>query len=135
MFHRTKDNETDENYQNLKNNYEVLKNSSSQDGKPFEIVKFPMPHMRYEAGHTVHSDDPEIRPSKDTLTEKAAVSYLNFYIGNAVVLVPTFNDPNDKKALEIIQSCFPDRKVIGINCREIIYGGGTIHCMTQQQPE
>jgi agmatine deiminase len=65
---------------------------------------------------------------------KAPVSYCNFYIGNSVVLAAVFNDPNDAKALEIIQSCFPDRKVIPIDCSEIIYGGGAVHCMTQQQP-
>jgi agmatine deiminase len=65
---------------------------------------------------------------------KAAASYTNFYIGNNVLLAPTYNDPNDTKALEIIQSYFPDRKVIGIDCTDIIYGGGAIHCMTQQQP-
>ncbi len=123
--------ENDENYVSLQDNYTVLKNAADQDGKPFEVIKLPMPHMRYEEGHTVHSGDEK---GTEEQGEKAAVSYANFYIGNKVVLVPTFEDKSDAKALEIIQSCFPDRKVIGISCSNIIYGGGTIHCMTQQQP-
>lgn len=104
------DNSKDENYEILKNNYEVL-------AKSCEVIKLPMPHMNYADGN------------------KAPVSYCNFYIGNKVVLVPTFNDPNDQKALEIIQSCFPERKIIGIDCVDLIYGGGTIHCVTQQVPK
>jgi agmatine deiminase len=61
-------------------------------------------------------------------------SYANFYIGNSAVIVPTFNDPNDQKALTIIDSLFPDRKVVGINCRVMVRGFGTLHCASQQQP-
>ena len=104
------DNTEDENYEILKNNFETLEREN------FELIKLPMPHMNYDDG------------------KKAPASYANFYIGNSVVLVPTYNDPNDEKALKIIQSCFPNRKVIGINCKDLIYGGGAIHCMTQQQP-
>jgi len=61
-------------------------------------------------------------------------SYVNFYIGNTVVLVPNYNDPNDKIANDIIQKLYPDRKVIGIDVRELYKDGGMIHCVTQQQP-
>ncbi len=61
-------------------------------------------------------------------------SYANFYIANKIVLVPTFNDPNDRVALNTLAECFPDRQVIGINCVELVWGLGTLHCMTQQQP-
>ena len=61
-------------------------------------------------------------------------SYANFYIANQVVLVPTFNDPNDRVALNVLAECFPDRQVMGINCVELVWGLGTLHCMTQQQP-
>lgn len=105
----------DDNYKILDDNYKILISAKDQNGKSFEVVKLPMPHMLYDNGL------------------KAPVSYANFYIGNTVVLAPTFKDSNDTKALEIIQSCFPNRKVIAIDCREIIYGGGAIHCMTQQQ--
>jgi len=110
------DNTEEENFKTLDENYNILKNAADQDGKPFEIIKLPMPHMVYDNG------------------VKAPVSYANFYISNKVVLVSTFNDANDAKAIEIIQSCFPDRKVIGIDCTDLIYGGGAIHCITQQEP-
>jgi agmatine deiminase len=61
-------------------------------------------------------------------------SYANFYIANKTVLVPVFNDPNDRIALNTIAECFPGRQVIGINCVELVWGLGTLHCMTQQQP-
>jgi len=61
-------------------------------------------------------------------------SYANFYIANGLVLVPTFNDPNDRVALHTLARLFPDREVTGINCTELIWGLGALHCMTQQQP-
>ncbi len=117
------DDEKDENYAILKNNYETLVGATNLGGQPFEIIKLPMPHMNYEdeAAGTEQG-------------AKAPVSYTNFYIGNTVVLAAVFNDPNDEKALQIIQDCFPDRKVVPIDCRDLIYGGGAVHCMTQQQP-
>lgn len=110
------ENPDDENYTILDNNYQALLKATDQDGNPFEVIKLPMPHMTYRDGN------------------KAPVSYANFYIGNTVVLAATFRDPNDEKALAILQECFPGRRVVGIDCSEIIYGGGAIHCMTQQQP-
>lgn len=127
------DKTSDENFAAMDGNFQVLSNAVDQDGKPFEVIKLPMPHMRYESIHSVHSGI-GFENNGPEQAEKAAVSYLNFYIGNAAVLVPIFHDPNDKTALEIIQNCFPDREVVGIDCRDIIYGGGAIHCMTQQQP-
>jgi len=118
----SEDNQEDENYSILKDCYEQLLKTTDKDNKPFEVVKLPMAHLKY-------SDDKPFEAGG-----KAAASYTNFYIGNGVVLAPTYNDPNDAKALEIIQSCFPDRKVVGIDCSDIIYGGGAIHCLTQQQP-
>ena len=66
--------------------------------------------------------------------QRLPASYANFYIANGMVLVPTFNDPNDRVALNTLAECFPDRQVIGINCVELVWGLGTLHCMTQQQP-
>ena len=100
----------DENFEILQDNHEVLK-------KNFDVIKLPMPHMTYADG------------------TKAPASYCNFYIGNKVVLVPTFRDQNDERALKILQECFPNRKTIGIDCVDLIYGGGTIHCVTQQVPK
>ena len=110
------DDEDDENYAALRANYEILSAATDLDGKPFNIIKLPMPHVTYDDG------------------EKAPVSYTNFYIGNAVVLAPVFNDGNDRQALEILAQCFPGRKLVPIDCSDIIYGGGAIHCMTQQEP-
>lgn len=61
-------------------------------------------------------------------------SYANFYVANGVVLVPTFNDPNDRVALTTIANCFPDREIVGINCVDLVWGLGSLHCLTQQQP-
>jgi agmatine deiminase len=104
------------NFRILDDAYQTLSGKSDQDGKPLTVVKLPMPHMVYDNGGI------------------APASYVNFYIGNSVVLVPTFNDPNDSKALGIIASYFPNRKVVGVDATDLIYGGGAIHCITQQQP-
>jgi len=61
-------------------------------------------------------------------------SYVNFYIGNTVVLVPAFGGSSDALALRIVQSLFPDRKVVAVDCSDLIYGSGTLHCISQQQP-
>ncbi|TEX00122.1 agmatine deiminase family protein, partial [Bacillus cereus] len=61
-------------------------------------------------------------------------SYINYYIANQVILVPNYNDPNDKIANEMIQKLYPDRKVVGVDVRELYKNGGMIHCITQQQP-
>ncbi len=107
--------ETDENYPVLKENYEILCNSEDQNGNPLNIIKLPMPGF---VG----------------IENRLPASYANFYIGNKVVLVPVFGQENDKRALSIIQKAFPDRKVTGIDCTDLVYGFGAIHCITQQQP-
>lgn len=109
------DDPRDKNYKILKENYEILRNSKDQDGKLLRVIKLPMPDFR----------DKE---------ERLPASYTNFYIGNKVVLVPIFMHKNDKKALKILQELFPTRKVIGIDCRFVVYGLGTLHCISQQQP-
>ncbi len=111
-----------ENYKRLNENYEILQNSKDQNGNAFDIIKLPMPHMKYDEGE------------KDFHGKQAPASYTNFYIANQVVLVSVFNDQNDEVALGIIKSCFPDREVVGINATDLIYGGGAIHCITEQEP-
>ena len=66
--------------------------------------------------------------------QRLPASYANFYIANELVLVPTFNDPNDRVALDTLAELFPDREVVGIHCGDFVWGLGTLHCMTQQQP-
>ncbi len=115
-------NTADENYERLSENYKILENSLDQDGNKFEIIKLPMPHIHYQK-------------SKKHNNEKAPVSYANFYIGNKTVLVPSFNDENDQRAISVIKSCFPDREIVSIDCQDLIYGGGALHCITQQEPK
>ena len=107
--------EKDPNFSILDKNFKELEKATDKDGNKFKIIKLPMPHMNYDDG------------------VKAPVSYTNFYIGNNVILMSIFNDQNDKKAEEIIQSIFPNHKIVGIDCTKIIYGGGAIHCMTMQE--
>ena len=110
------ENRNDENYKNLEENFDILKKAHDQDGKKINVIPIPMPRK---------IEIPERR---------LAASYANFYIGNAVVLVPAFNDKNDEKAISIIGKFFPGKEVIGIDCRDLVYGYGGIHCITQQQP-
>ncbi len=107
----------DANHPALHDNYEILRQSSDQDGRPLTVIKLPMPAP-------VEADG-----------ERYPASYTNFYIGNTVVIVPVFGDPHDEEALRILEGLFPDRKVVGINARALVEGYGTFHCASQQQPE
>lgn len=109
-------NPLDENYLLLQENLEALKAMRLPNGKPLNIVKLPMPSP------VIHEDT------------RLPASYANFYIANSAVVVPTFRDVNDEKALEIIRSVFPDRKVVGIDSVDIIWGLGSFHCLSQQEP-
>jgi len=91
--------------------------------RSFEIVTLPMPGV--VGGSSTSARDLERLPA----------SYANFYIANSVVLAPIFGDRNDERAMEILQNLFPDRRVVGINCEPLVWGMGTIHCVTQQQPQ
>lgn len=107
---------TENNYEPLKENLALLHEFRDQDGQPFRIETLPMPHP-------VFFDN-----------QRLPASYANFYIANKLVLVPTFNDPNDRVALNKLAELFPDRRVIGIASTDLVLGLGTLHCMTQQQP-
>lgn len=109
-----KDDESSADYASLKENLEILKKAKDQDGQSFNLIKMPLAPVKNVEGMNV--------------------SYLNFYIGNKVVLVPVFGHNNDNAALSILKEVFPDRKVAGVNCTYLIYGGGTIHCATREQP-
>jgi agmatine deiminase len=106
----------DANYAPLQENLALLKNMRDQDGRPLRVDTLPMPNP-------VYFD-----------SQRLPASYANFYIANKVVLVPTFNDRNDREALNTLAKLFPTREIIGIHCRDLVLGLGTIHCMTQQQP-
>ena len=106
-----------ENYQQLRENIRRLRDATTESGKPLATIDLPMPAPLYFDGR------------------RLPASYANFYMANGIVLVPVFNDPNDRVALDILADIFPDRDVVGIYCGDLIWGFGAIHCMTQQQPE
>ncbi len=110
-------NPEDNNFKPLQDNLKILKKAKLENGKSPKIVELPMPH----------------RIDFDGL--RLPASYANFLILNNCVLVPTFNDANDRKALNIIAECFPEREIIGINAIDLIWGFGTLHCLSQQIPE
>jgi agmatine deiminase len=107
---------TDANHEPLRDNAERLRRMTTADGKRLRVVPLPMPAP-------LHLDGVRL-----------PASYANFYIGNAVVLVPTFNDASDRRALEILADLFPTRAVVGIHAVDLVWGLGTLHCMTQQEP-
>jgi agmatine deiminase len=106
----------DANYEPLRENIRRLREATNQDGRSLSIIELPMPSPVIFEGR------------------RLPASYGNFYIANGLVLVPVFNDPNDRVALDILADLFPDREVIGIYSRDLIWGFGAMHCMTQQQP-
>ena len=106
----------DPNHEPLAENLRRLKAARTAEGKQFTIVELPMP-----------------RPIVFN-KQRVPASYANFYIANGVVLMPTFHDPNDRVALNLLAEAFPDREVIGVHSVDLIWGLGALHCMTQQQP-
>jgi agmatine deiminase len=110
-------NQRDENFRPLAENWERIQNFRLEDGGKPEVVALPMPEPLYFDG------------------VRLPASYANFYIGNACVMVPTFNDPNDRIALGILGELFKDRPVVGIHAVDLVWGFGSLHCLTQQQPE
>jgi agmatine deiminase len=105
----------DENYKPLQENLARLREMKNEN-REIDIMTLPMPKENVREGL------------------RLPASYANFYIANSCVLVPTFADPADEPALSILRNLFPDRRVIGIDCCELIWGLGTFHCLTQQQP-
>ena len=112
----TESNTHDENHLPLAENLDRLRSARNLHGHPFEIVQLPMPSPVIFEG------------------QRLPASYGNFYIANDLVLVPTFNDPNDRRALNLLAEVFPSREIVGIHCGDFIWGLGALHCMTQQQP-
>jgi len=111
------ENKQDENYEILQENLRTLKSMRLLDSKQLNIVELPMPDPVYYDG------------------QRLPASYANFYIANSAVIMPTYRSANDDRALGILQNCFPDRKVIGIDSTHIIWGLGSFHCLSQQEPQ
>ncbi len=109
-------NPNDYNHAVLEENFDRLKSSRLEDGSKLEVITLPMPAPLYFEGR------------------RLPASYANFYIANSAVLVPTFNDEKDRLALGILADLFPDRPVIGIHAVDLVWGLGTLHCLSQQQP-
>jgi len=109
-------NAADENHLPLAENLDRLRAARNLRGDPFHIIELPMPAPVVFEG------------------QRLPASYANFYIANQSVLVPTFNDPNDRHALNTLAACFPTRDIIGIHAVDLVWGLGTLHCLTQQEP-
>jgi agmatine deiminase len=109
-------NAQDANYRPLEENWERLQGARLEDGSTLQVVALPMPSPLVFAG------------------QRLPASYANFYIGNAAVLVPTFNDPQDRIALGLLAELIRDRPVVGVHAVDLVWGLGTLHCLTQQQP-
>jgi agmatine deiminase len=107
---------TDENYRNLEENRERLEGMKLEDGSRPEILFLPMPKPLFFSGR------------------RLPASYANFYICNGAVIVPTFNDPHDRIAIGMLQDVFPGRTVVGIHAVDLVWGFGTLHCLTHEQP-
>ncbi len=106
----------DANFALCQENLARLRAARDARGRRLDVIELPLPRPLHFAG------------------QRLPASYANFYIGNRVVLVPTFNDPNDRVALNLLAELFPGREVIGIHAVDLVWGLGTLHCMTQQQP-
>jgi agmatine deiminase len=106
----------DANYRPLEENRERLQGARAADGSRLEVVPLPMPRPLFLNG------------------QRLPASYANFYVANAAVLVPTFNDPADRVALGTLAEMFPDRPVVGLHAVDLVWGLGTLHCLSQQQP-
>jgi agmatine deiminase len=109
-------NEQDGNHSALHHNLGRLRAARDQNGQRLNIIELPMPHPVVFEGR------------------RLPASYANFYVANGVVLVPVFNDPNDRIALNTLAEVFPAREIIPIYCGDLIWGLGALHCMTQQEP-
>src|SRR5262249_20336582 len=109
-------NGADENHALLEENLERLASARDAAGRKLGVIPLPMPTPVLFDGRRVPA------------------SYANFYIANQVVLVPTFNDPQDRHALGLLAELFPERTIVGIHAVDLVWGLGTLHCMTQQEP-
>ena len=110
---------SDVNYRALKDNYEILKSAADLNGKLFNIITIPMPVTKIE-GTTVDG------------SEYVPASYANFYLANGVVLLPLYDEKYDEEMIELFSDLFPERDIAGIECSDLVWGQGSIHCITQQ---
>ncbi|PWF99844.1 agmatine deiminase [Levilactobacillus bambusae] len=128
------DDESDPQYAISKENYEILSNATDAKGRQIQVEKMILPKpitITEEESLGVDAVDGTL---PRTVGERLAASYVNYYTANGGVVYPLFGDPSDEKAQETLERLYPDRKVVGVPAREILLGGGNIHCITQQVP-
>ena len=111
------ENKNDENYELLQKNLKQLKKMRLLNGKQLNIVEIPMPD------EVIYED------------QRLPASYANFYIANHSVIVPTYRCAKDEKVLQIVEQCFPGRKIVGIDSTDLVWGLGSFHCLSQQEPQ
>lgn len=129
------DDENDPQYAISKENLEILENATDAKGRKLKVVKLYVPKpvtITKEESLGVDAVDGTLPRTEG---ERLAASYVNYYTANGGIVFPTFGDPNDEKAKETLAELYPDRKIVGVPAREILLGGGNIHCITQQVPE
>ena len=130
------DDPEDANYELLQDNLKRLRAMTNAYGSPFDVATLPMPGVVGDTSPGSRAGQPRWGGSTDQRNlDRLPASYANFYIANKVVLAPVFGHTNDARALETLQRLFADRRVVGINCEPLVWGMGTIHCVTQQQPQ
>ena len=129
------DDETDPQYALSKASLDALEAATDAKGRRIKVHKLPLPKpVTITAEECDGLDLCDGEPTR-TPGERLAASYVNFYIANEAVVMPAFGDPMDEKAQAILQELFPTRKVVAIAARDILIGGGNIHCVTQQIPK
>lgn len=134
MQHTSKHNTYTPQYQRSLHALKLLEASTDAMGRPIKVIKLPLPSP-------LHYTEEEIRGVEavpGTMPREAgtrmAASYVNFYLANGGVVMPLFGVPQDADARRVLEEVFPDRQVVGVETREVLLGGGNIHCITQQQP-
>lgn len=129
------DDQNDPQYEISRENLEILEQATDAKGRKLKITKLYLPKPITITKEESEGVDAIEGVQPRTEGERLAASYVNYYMANGGIVFPIFNDPNDEKARETLQSLYPDRKIVGVPAREILLGGGNIHCITQQVPE
>lgn len=127
--------ETDPQYEMSKSCYEILSKEKDAKGRALEIYKLPLPKPIYITKEESLGVDYNSSSYPRNEGDRLAASYVNYYVCNGAVIMPGFNDPMDEEAKKILQELYKDREIVQVYAREILLGGGNIHCITQQQPK
>ena len=129
------DDQNDPQYAYSKSCLDILEKERDAKGRKIIVHKLPMPNPIYVTKEDCDGLDPDGFEPTHVPGDRLAASYVNFYIANGAIIMPKFNDPHDEAAINILQSLFKDKEIIAIEARDILIGGGNIHCITQQIPK